>query len=71
MSGVPGAFPRVVAHTLGRSLLIAAGLYAFGGFGRGQEWKRLPRLSLGAALAIEVFCLGWAVYQTRLADSVE
>lgn len=55
--GVPGAGPRVVAHMLGRALLIGAGLYAAG------ERKRLARYSLSVSLAIEVFAIGWAAYQ--------
>jgi hypothetical protein len=52
----------VVVHTLGRALLIASGLYLLGGE---RKLERLPRLSLGAALAIEVFALSWAAYQLR------
>ena len=60
--GVPGAFPRVVVHTMGRACLIAAGLYFLGGI-RGREARRLPRLSLGAAVAIEIFALAWSAHQ--------
>lgn len=51
--GEPGGFPSVLASTLGRSFIIAGGLYLAGENRPG----RLLRNSLFAAAAIEVFVL--------------
>jgi hypothetical protein len=59
MSGDPAGLLGVVGHTLGRSLLIGAGMAAAG------ERKHLVRNSVGAALGIETFVLVWAAWRVR------
>lgn len=56
--GVPGALPRVFIHAAGRAALIAVGVYAAGLRGR-----NLVAASIGGAVAIEIFALGWFAYQ--------
>lgn len=54
--GKPGGLQKAVVSTLGRSLLIAVGMFAVG------ERKHLVRNALGGAVAIEAFVL-WYVNQ--------
>lgn len=56
VNGEPGALPRVASHLLGRAAIIGVGLYAAGDRGK------IVRHALGAATAIEVFVLLWALY---------
>lgn len=54
-----GALPQCVLTTLGRAVLIGAGMAVLG------ERQNLVRNSLGGALGIECFVLGWAYLKTR------
>lgn len=59
MSGNIDALPRVIFHTVGRSALIGIGIYLAGE----RDWTKIAKYGLGAALAIEVFALGWTASQ--------
>lgn len=61
MSGDTSAVPSVILHTLGRALLIAAGITMAGE----RDMQRVGRHAIGAALAIEVFALTWAAMHQR------
>jgi len=50
VDGIPGALPRVLAHTFGRACIIGAGLFISGFRG-----KDLMRGSIAGAAAIETF----------------
>lgn len=56
MGGDWNALPDAGLHTLGRSVLIASGLYAAGE----RDMQKLGRYAFGAAVAIECFALIWA-----------
>jgi hypothetical protein len=59
MSGDISALPRVAFHTLGRSALIAIGVYLAGV----RKPSRVAAIALCSALTIEVFALGWTASQ--------
>lgn len=61
MAGDLSAAPDAALHTLGRSALIAVGVYAAGE----RDLGKLARYSVGAALAIEAFALAWAYSRQR------
>lgn len=53
--GNMNAIPEAALHMVGRALLIGGGLYAVG------QRKDLAKLSLGAAVAIEIFAIAYFV----------
>jgi hypothetical protein len=53
------ALPLVALHTLLRAGIIETGLYLSG------QRRRLFKTALVSSLAIEVFVLSWAIYQTH------
>jgi hypothetical protein len=53
--GDMNAIPEALVHMAGRALLISAGLYAVG------QRSNLVKLSVGAALAIEIFAVAYFV----------
>jgi len=59
MSGDVSALPRVAFHTVGRSALIAIGVYLAGV----RKPSRIAAIALCSALTIEVFALGWTASQ--------
>ena len=59
MSGDIRALPRVAFHTVGRAALISIGICLAGE----RDWRKLVAYSLGAALTIEIFALGWTSTQ--------
>ena len=61
VEGRPGSPALVALHVGMRTLLIAAGLYAFGGDRSQRLWQR----SLGASVAIEAFALVWVATHPR------
>ena len=62
LAGKPGALGEVIGTTLGRALLIGAGLYLVGG-----REKPLVKNALAGALAIEVFVLCYLSHQQKAA----
>lgn len=60
VAGKPGAFPRLLAHYLGRSAIIGLGLLVAGARGRD-----LVIYSLAGSAATEVFVLLYAVLEGK------
>ncbi len=60
IEGVPGAALKATSHLLGRATLIALGMYVVGGE---RNAETIAKGSLGGAVMIEAFALGWFAFQ--------